>query len=36
MKSERNAGSGPDPGLGALVLILRFHGVAAEARQLRH
>lgn len=29
-------GAGPDSGLGALVLMLRFHGVAAEASQLRH
>jgi subfamily B ATP-binding cassette protein HlyB/CyaB len=30
------AGLVPDPGLGALVLIARYHGITADAAQLRH
>ncbi|MFG1473823.1 type I secretion system permease/ATPase [Xanthobacter agilis] len=36
MSGEGDAGVRLDSGLGALVLMLRFHGVAAEADQLRH
>ncbi|MFG1392693.1 type I secretion system permease/ATPase [Xanthobacter agilis] len=36
MSGEGDAGVRLDSGRGALVLMLRFHGVAAEADQLRH
>lgn len=36
-QNEHQAGHGVgDPGLNALVMIARFHGIAAEAQQLRH
>ncbi|HEX4409020.1 MAG TPA: type I secretion system permease/ATPase [Xanthobacteraceae bacterium] len=35
MATEVNPGA-PDPGLGALVLLLRFHGVGADSEQIRH
>lgn len=28
--------SSPDPGLGALVMLLRFHGLGADPEQIRH
>lgn len=31
-----NGAQGQDTGLGALVLLLRFHGIAADGEQLRH
>ncbi|MEW6340290.1 MAG: type I secretion system permease/ATPase [Paraburkholderia sp.] len=33
---ENNVAAESDPGLAALVLIARFHGIAADAEQLRH
>jgi ATP-binding cassette, subfamily B, bacterial HlyB/CyaB len=33
---EQHAARDSDPGLSALVLIARFHGIAADAGQLRH
>ena len=33
---EQHAAQDSDPGLAALVLIARFHGIAADAGQLRH
>ncbi|MDR6495688.1 ABC-type bacteriocin/lantibiotic exporter with double-glycine peptidase domain [Paraburkholderia terricola] len=33
---EQQTISDHDPGLAALVLIARFHGIAADAGQLRH
>jgi subfamily B ATP-binding cassette protein HlyB/CyaB len=34
--SDQKAMPGADPGLAALVLIARFHSIAADANQLRH
>ena len=36
IEQEQQTLSDRDPGLAALVLIARFHGVAADAEQLRH
>ncbi len=36
MQGGVEAGGRPDSGLSALVLLLRFHGVAVEMEQLRH
>ena len=36
IEQEQQTLPDPDPGLAALVLIARFHGVAADAEQLRH
>ena len=33
---EATSGSTQDPGLMALVLIARFHGIAVDVEQLRH
>ncbi|AZO32333.1 type I secretion system permease/ATPase [Mesorhizobium sp. M1B.F.Ca.ET.045.04.1.1] len=35
VRQSENASSG-DPGLAALVMLLRFHGVAADPEQIRH
>jgi len=36
MQQQQNNGADTDPGLAALVLIAQFHGLAADATQLRH
>jgi len=36
MSVESNANQSPDPGLAALVMLLRFQGVAADAAQIHH
>lgn len=36
MQGGVEADGRPDSGLSALVLLLRFHGVAVEVEQLRH
>src|SRR4029077_4765633 len=35
-RAGRASGSQVDPGLGALVMLLRFHGVGADSEQIRH
>src|SRR3974390_2814869 len=36
VEKDNQAGSTIDPGLAALVILLRFHGIGAEAGQIRH
>jgi subfamily B ATP-binding cassette protein HlyB/CyaB len=36
MSAAAESGAATDPGLGALVLIARLHGIATDAAQLRH
>jgi subfamily B ATP-binding cassette protein HlyB/CyaB len=36
MIEDSNAAKTPDPGLFVLVALLRFHGIGADAKQLRH
>jgi subfamily B ATP-binding cassette protein HlyB/CyaB len=35
-EETHHSGSTPDPGLGALVMLLRFYGVAADPEQIKH
>ena len=36
MTSDSGNPGAPDPGLGALVVLLRFHGIGADPGQIRH
>jgi hypothetical protein len=36
MSAENDKAGAPDPGLAALVMLLRFHGVGADPEQIRH
>ena len=36
MIAENEDSSAPDPGLGALVAVLRYHGIGVDPGQIRH
>src|SRR5262249_15713566 len=36
MNAEQDKSNRPDPGLAALVMLLRFHGLSADPEQIRH
>src|SRR5262249_18954613 len=36
MNAEQDKSNWPDPGLAALVMLLRFHGLGADPEQIRH
>src|SRR5438105_9664803 len=36
MTAENENSGTPDPGLAALVVLLRFHGIGADPEQIRH
>src|SRR5262249_9732704 len=36
MNAEQDKSNWPDPGLAALVMLLRFHGLSADPERIRH
>ena len=36
MSAEQDKSKWPDPGLAALVMLLRFHGLGTDPEQIRH
>ena len=36
MSAEQDKSKWPDPGLAALVMLLRFHGLSADPERIRH